>query len=113
MWLSLLALLATVAMILVARAFLREASAREQHRRDLAANGALLRDALVEMRDLYEHAPCGYHSVDGDGIVVRMNDTELGWLGYAREEVLGRMHISELVMPAQREATRLRLADFR
>jgi PAS domain S-box-containing protein len=44
--------------------------------------------ALVQ--DLYNNAPCGYHSLDQDGAFVQINDTELAWLGYTREEVLGR-----------------------
>lgn len=42
-----------------------------------------------EVEDLYQNAPCGYHSVNCKGIVVRINDTELRWLGYRRGEVIG------------------------
>lgn len=42
-----------------------------------------------EVRDLYDHAPCGFHSVDAEGRVLDMNQTELDWLGYTHEEVLG------------------------
>ncbi len=44
----------------------------------------------AEVQDLYDYAPIGYHSLDEDGLYVRINQTELGWLGYPREEVLGR-----------------------
>lgn len=50
---------------------------------------------LVE--DLYNNAPCGYHSLDPEGTFVQINDTELAWLGYARKEVLGRMKFSDIV----------------
>ncbi len=43
-----------------------------------------------EMNDLYEHAPCGYHSLDANGCVVRINQTELDWLGKSRSEVIGQ-----------------------
>lgn len=43
-----------------------------------------------ELRDLYENAPCGYHSVTPDGIIMRMNQTELAWLGFTREELIGK-----------------------
>ncbi len=43
-----------------------------------------------EIKDLYDRAPCGYHSVDGEGRFVRINQTELTWLGYEREELIGR-----------------------
>jgi two-component system, cell cycle sensor histidine kinase and response regulator CckA len=43
-----------------------------------------------ELEELYNHAPCGYHSLDSEGLFVRINDTELKMLGYCREELLGR-----------------------
>lgn len=59
-----------------------------------------LREALAEADDLYHQASCGYHSLDAQGRVLRMNDTELRWLGYAREEVIGVMNFRELLEPA-------------
>jgi PAS domain S-box-containing protein len=56
-----------------------------------------LRRSTEETQDLYDHAPCGYHSLDRDGTFIRMNDTELQWLGYARDEVLGKMRFSDLL----------------
>jgi PAS domain S-box-containing protein len=50
-----------------------------------------------EVSDLYNHAPCGYHSLDPHGIFVRINDTELKWLGYKREEIVGRKKFSDLL----------------
>ncbi|HEX9010935.1 MAG TPA: PAS domain-containing protein, partial [Holophagaceae bacterium] len=47
-----------------------------------------LRQTLAELEDLYQNAPCGYHSLGPDGSILRINDTELRWLGYAREEVV-------------------------
>ena len=41
-------------------------------------------------QDLYDQAPCGYHSLDTSGRVLRMNQTELSWLGLDLHEVLGR-----------------------
>ncbi|MDP3582071.1 MAG: GAF domain-containing protein, partial [Ignavibacteria bacterium] len=32
-----------------------------------------LHQASEEIRDLYNHAPCGYHSLDKDGVFVRIN----------------------------------------
>jgi PAS domain S-box-containing protein len=52
---------------------------------------AQLQAANRELEDLYNNAPCGYHSVGKDGVFVRMNDTELKWLGYERAEVIGKM----------------------
>jgi PAS domain S-box-containing protein len=50
-----------------------------------------IRTANNEIADLYNNAPCGYHSLGPDGLVLQMNDTELRWLGYTREEVVGKM----------------------
>jgi PAS domain S-box-containing protein/putative nucleotidyltransferase with HDIG domain len=58
-----------------------------------------LRRSADEIRDLYNRAPCGYHSVDKDGVFVRVNDTELSWLGYTREEMIGKLKFSDLVTP--------------
>jgi len=50
-------------------------------------------ERTAEVQDLYDNAPCGYHSLDQDGNIIRINQTELNWLGYTREEILGhRMH---------------------
>jgi PAS domain S-box-containing protein len=64
---------------------------------------ASLAAANHELEDLYNRAPCGYHSVDGKGLIVRMNDTWLSWLGYSREEVVGRMHHADLMTPTSAE----------
>ncbi|MGH9394077.1 MAG: PAS domain S-box protein, partial [Terriglobales bacterium] len=55
-----------------------------------------------EISDLYHHAPCGYHSLDAEGKFVKINDTELAWLGYKREEVIGVMGFGDLLVPASR-----------
>jgi PAS domain S-box-containing protein len=52
-----------------------------------------------ELHDLYNNAPCGYHSLDATGLIIRINDTELGWLGYGRDEVVGKMRFTELMLP--------------
>ena len=52
-----------------------------------------------EISDLYNHAPCGYHSLDKDGMFLRINDTELGWLGYSREELVGRTRVLDILTP--------------
>jgi PAS domain S-box-containing protein len=55
------------------------------------------RQAEARYRDLYENAPDGYHTVDADGVVREMNDTQLNWLGYDRDEVVGRMRYEDLL----------------
>ena len=58
-----------------------------------------LRKYSEEISDLYNNAPCGYHSLGPDGTFLQMNDTELRWLGYTREEVIGKMKWSEFLAP--------------
>jgi PAS domain S-box-containing protein len=41
-------------------------------------------------RELFEHAPLGYQSLDPDGRLVQVNRAWCAMLGYEREEVLGR-----------------------
>ena len=47
--------------------------------------------------DLYNNAPCGYHSLDRDGTIVNINDTELKWLGFERDEIIGKKKWNELL----------------
>ena len=61
-----------------------------------------LQRSADEIRDLYDHAPCGYHSLDKEGVFVRINDTELDWLGYAREDVIGKVKFPDLLAPRSR-----------
>jgi PAS domain S-box-containing protein len=53
----------------------------------------------AEVSDLYNNAPCGYHSLDPHGVFLRINDTELKWLGYKREEIVGRKKFPDLLPP--------------
>src|SRR4030065_287505 len=39
-----------------------------------------------QLADLYNNAPCGYHSLDPDGVFVQINDNELAWLCRPRRE---------------------------
>ena len=85
-------------------------------RRDLRARDAAaaeLRRQSDEIKDLYNRAPCGYHSLDAEGRVLMINDTELGWLGFAREEVVGRLRFAELLAPASRPAFERSFAAFK
>jgi PAS domain S-box-containing protein len=55
----------------------------------------------AEVQDLYDSAPTGYHSLDVEGKVVMMNQTELNWLGYTREEMIGRRILELFTMASQ------------
>ncbi|MEV6559476.1 SpoIIE family protein phosphatase [Nocardia sp. NPDC051756] len=47
--------------------------------------------------DLYEHAPCGYLSTLMDGTIAKINGTLLDWLGYDRDELVGRRRFTDLL----------------
>jgi PAS domain S-box-containing protein len=55
---------------------------------------AELRRSERELSDFFENANVGLHWVGPDGSILRVNQTELDLLGYAREEYIGH-HISE------------------
>jgi PAS domain S-box-containing protein len=54
---------------------------------------------------LFDDAPVPMHDIDRDGIIRRVNRAECELLGLSPEEIVGR-HVSELVAPAEREASR-------
>jgi sigma-B regulation protein RsbU (phosphoserine phosphatase) len=47
--------------------------------------------------DLYENAPCGYLSTLLDGQIAKINSTLLTWLGYTRDQLVGRRYFSDLL----------------
>ncbi len=62
------------------------------------------RQYASEVQDLYEYAPCGYHSLDSEGRIIKINRTELEWLGYRADEVIGKRHYRDFVTSETREA---------
>lgn len=73
-------------------------------RRQAEALSTETRQYARDLHDLYENAPCGYHSLDEDGRIVKMNRTELSWLGYNAEEVIGQRCYRDFVTPETRDA---------
>jgi PAS domain S-box-containing protein len=71
-------------------------------------DGLELRLRAVE--HLFDHAPCGYHALDASGVIIDINATELGWLGLARDEVVGARTMLDLVAPEDVPACRDALA---
>ncbi len=65
-----------------------------------------VQERTAEVEDLYNHAPCGYHSLDANGVFVRVNDTELHCLGYTRDELVGRQRFTDLLPKASRRRFR-------
>lgn len=58
---------------------------------------AELENAYKELSDMYNNAPCGYHSLDKDGYFVKINNTELKWLGYTRDEIVGKKKFRDII----------------
>jgi PAS domain S-box-containing protein len=52
-----------------------------------------------DLRDFFDNASVGLHWVGPDGVILRVNQTELDMLGYTREEYAGR-HIAEFHVDA-------------
>lgn len=67
----------------------------------------VMEEAVREIADLYNNAPCGYHSLNADGYFVAINNTELSWLGYRRNELIGKVRLPDLLatesIPVYRE----------
>jgi PAS domain S-box-containing protein len=60
-----------------------------------------INERTSEIQDLYDNAPTGYHSVDANGNFIMINNTELSWLGHAREDVMGHPVINFLAPASQ------------
>lgn len=61
-----------------------------------------LEESVRRANDLYENAPCGYHSVNAGGVIVHANKTMLGWLGCSADEVIGRARLTDFLDDAGR-----------
>ena len=58
-----------------------------------------LKEYAQELSDIYHDTPCGFHSIDASGMFLQMNETELAWLGYRREELIGKLTIRDVLTP--------------
>ena len=45
----------------------------------------------LELDIFYNHSPSGYFSTDEKGVINKVNDTLLIWLGYAKEDIIGKV----------------------
>jgi len=58
-------------------------------------------EALLESErkyvDFYQNAPDGYHSLGPDGTILEVNDTWLRMFGYFRDEIVGKVKLTELL----------------
>lgn len=84
----------------------RDISKQKQLERQLATT-------KEKLEDLYNKAPCGYHSLDADGILVDINDTELNWLGVTREQVIGKRLFTDFITDASKELFNANYLNFK
>lgn len=84
------------------RSNISEADARKQ-----------IEKVSADVHDLYNQAPCGYHSLDKEGYYLAINDTELNWLGYTREEIIGKIKFSDLLDEESVTVFRQNFAEFK
>ncbi|MEO5999288.1 MAG: PAS domain-containing sensor histidine kinase [Chitinophagaceae bacterium] len=54
---------------------------------------------LNELYSIYNDSPGGYYSVNENDVFIRINDTLLKWLGYTREELIGKKKITDILTP--------------
>jgi diguanylate cyclase (GGDEF)-like protein/PAS domain S-box-containing protein len=104
-------------------------SARQQTRAELITEIKALRRQLAQQsrssasqhgdgermfKAIFDEAPVGYHELDAEGRIVRINRTELDMLGYSSQEVLGKF-VWEFIgeQNASREAVMAKLAGTR
>ena len=61
-------------------------------------------DALLEddPRELYETAPCGYVSIDGERHIIKVNQTFCRWTGYTPDQLVGRRSFLDLLAVGDR-----------
>jgi PAS domain S-box-containing protein len=78
------------------------------HRQDEAA----LKESEERFQLLFNKAPLGYQSLDGDGNFIEVNQQWLDMLGYPREEVIGKW-FGDFLSPGYQDAFRKRFPVFK
>ncbi|MDP1570885.1 MAG: CHASE3 domain-containing protein [Vicinamibacterales bacterium] len=80
----------------------RVALALRRANRLLRRREEALRQSAARVQDLYDRAPCGYHSLDAQGTFIEVNQTELAWLGRSHDDLVGRLKFPDILTPASR-----------
>jgi signal transduction histidine kinase/CHASE3 domain sensor protein len=88
---SFLGLLAVGVAILVTLIFVLNANTKARGKAE-----EKLKHALTSIQELYDHAPCGYFSLDKEGMFAEINQTLLGWLAYSKEMVVHHLHVTDV-----------------
>lgn len=57
-----------------------------------------LLSASAEIEDLYNNAPCGYHSLNSEGVFVAINNTLVKWLGFEdKAQVVNKLNFADVI----------------
>jgi PAS domain S-box-containing protein len=75
--------------------------------------GNALRKSADQLADFFHNAPCGYCSLDADGVVAQINDNALKWLVRTRDEVVGKLKFADLLTPSSAKAFLEHLQRFK
>jgi len=75
------------------------------------AQESTIQQRTQELQDLYDRAPCGYHSLNAEGVIIQVNQTELQYLGYSRAELVGRP-VYDFLSPASAQRVRAQYPLF-
>ncbi|MBI1806053.1 MAG: GAF domain-containing protein [Ignavibacteria bacterium] len=73
---------------------------------ELVGANQSLRQNVELIQNFYNNAPCGYHTLDKDGVFLQINETELKWLGRPRGEVIGKIKFADLLTRESAETFR-------
>jgi diguanylate cyclase (GGDEF)-like protein/PAS domain S-box-containing protein len=94
------AALAGLFMLLAAIAYLASRN------RQIAKEKTRLRqEQLKNFQDLYENAPIGYITLTQGGLITNINKQAIEYLGYSREELVGRKKLEDLAATNERNKT--------
>ena len=69
----------------------------------LEKENALWQNAFEQIEDIYNNAPSGFHSLDENGYFIHINNTQLAWLGYSREELVGKKKLIDIISDESRK----------
>ncbi len=75
----------------------KEINSRKTAENKLLISETNLGNAYDLRMDLYNNAPCGYQSLDRNGLIIEINNTELKWLGYERYELVDKIKFPDLM----------------
>ncbi len=73
----------------------------------------IIRKNSEEIEDLYNNAPCGYHSLDENEVFTKINNTELLWLGFTRDEIIGKIRFTDVLSKKSADSFKENLRQFK